>query len=153
MNVLIDHRWQMKLPQDFSQVSEEELRENRANMTDEGMVFRSEERHIFLQIFWKKVPMFGNMIALEKVVDLTVKQHQKVVPTYRSHKELSRDIAGQKAAGFSYEYTVQDMDQVTMYYLIRYEKKYYAFSCIMRKENQDRDAAFFQDILGHVEKI
>ena len=152
MKVSIDQKFSMQLPESFLQLSESELRTMGANMEDEGLVFRDEAAHILLQFFWKKIPLFGGMTSLEKTVETTAQQHKKMVPGYRNFTLLEGVAAGEKAAGFSYEYTVQNIDQITLYYCIRYEKKHYAFLCTMRKERFDGDHSWFEKLLAGAEK-
>ena len=153
MKISIDNVMHMEILEGFRQMTEQELRAQGANMSDQGVVYKDEDSHILLQIFWKKIPLLGKNVPLEKTVELTAKQHRGMVPTYREHRDLENVIAGEKAVGFSYEYTVKDLEQVTVYYCLRYEKKYYAFSMTMRKENRERDAALFEEILHSVTMI
>ena len=150
MNITIDNVMNMTVPEEYRALSENQLREMGANLSDEGVVLRNEEDHVIIQVFWRKVPLFGGNGPLEKAVDVTAKQHQKQVPTYRNHQNLAKVIAGMEAAGFSYEYTANQIECKTIYYCTRYNKKFYAFSCSMRMENAARDEQLFDDILASV---
>ena len=150
MIVSIDNKLEMVLPEGFRKLSDKELRDRGAKLSDEGMVFWAEEEHVILQVFWKKLPLFGQNTPIEKSVDIVAQKHKKLVPGCSEPAKLEGTVAGLKAAGFSYKYTADATEQRTIYYGINYDKKVYGFSCTMRDENSDRDTEAFNSILKSV---
>ena len=146
--MLLNNQIQIDLPEGFRRLSEQELRDRNANMSDEGVVLRHDERQVLIQMMWKKIPFFGRGVTLEKMVENTAETHRRLVPSFRNQVACRTTIAGQDACGFRYEYLANDVKYMTVYYLIRTEKMTYSFSLSCRKETGEEDERIFNELLA-----
>ena len=138
------------IPEGFSALTEAQIRELGGRPADTSLAFRDEDRHILLELMWRKLPLLGRMVPLQKHLEATAAQYRDRIPTYRDQQLLRLTVAGQEAAAFRYAYTAKDIEQTAEYALLLHGGVCYAFSVIGRGENETETLAALDAVLRSV---
>lgn len=139
------------LPEGFLEMSEQEVTQAGGRSCNNGWTARNAGQHMMVEITWSKVPLFGSGVPLNSVVANTERTLQKRCGNYRKLKEMKTVISGQEASGLRYTYTAQGIEMESEYILIKYQKKYYAFSLLARMESFEEQYPVFEKMLDSVE--
>lgn len=143
-----DHTISIQIPDGFTQFTEEQIRELGGEPFPNNLTFRDTARHVMLQLMWKRVPFFGRFLSLEKHMEIVASVYKQRIPSYRNQKFLSGTIAGIKAAGFRYDYTVQGQKQCEKYMTMIYRNKFYVFEIIGKKADEAANLRMFDEMLN-----
>lgn len=95
------------------------------------------DRHIIWNVCWVKPALLGLVTTKRSVLRGAELRLENSLQRYCMVERLSREIMGIPAIGIRFEYKVTDTDiiQYSDFYIVKYNKVYYAVQIIGRKEN------------------
>ncbi len=137
-------------PEGFAPITEEELAKMGVNTKSEGMYLRNTDIHMMVSVIWKKVPLLLSWVPLMQVTNNTARQIQSKNPGVKNVNFIEKQVGGEKAYGFRYDYIAQDIPHKAEYVLIKRNKKFYSFLCNIREENFDTCYSIFDEMLRSV---
>lgn len=109
------------------------------------------ERHIIIAVFFHTsggllAKLFGDPQAIAKNNESVLKKTYRN-SDYQFNGYYETEIAGHRAYGFEYEYSVGDVRQSERMDVIMHERTCYTFYCFARKEMKDESFAVYDGFL------
>ena len=153
--ILLNNRLSMTFPEGFSEMDAETLAAKRFSMDGAGTGLSDPERHMIVSIGWEK-SAFAAFVLNEK--DLAKKSEENIrVPMKQYGYVLkgfsSGTIAGRKARGFRYEYSVQETDMTAECWVFKYDKTFYYLNYYTRSALIAENEKVWQDVLASARLI
>ncbi len=140
----------LKYPDGFRPMDHEEL--VRYFGTANNMAgIRSPEQHILLSVAWNKVNMLLSMLAdPNSVVNGMDKKLRGKLRDYQRTSDITMDVCGAKAKGFTFVYTAQDADTVQTGNILSFKqgKCFYVIQYAARKEDEQEAQNIFDKIIA-----
>lgn len=145
---------EFEVPDGFSVMSAEELRQAYRNEDPNRWGIRDEERHIIVTVMWKAYTgLLGLFLSDLKAV--CKKNEQLSSKGYAGHGYrcggfFSLSVDGQPAEGYRFSYRVGDVEQSAETILIRQGRTIYSVTFAGRAENQAADQEVFAGITARI---
>ena len=149
-NILI-HKMEMTIPEGFYELGEEELA--RMNFLSNGpcVCLSDPERHMIISLGLKQTGRFASALLSAKDLGRNMEKQLKkwMRPyDYRPGDFREREIAGMSAFGFSYGYTVQDVEMYGESYAAKEGKVIYYLHLYAREALKEDSIAVWDKILS-----
>lgn len=147
---VMNKKIRVTVPEGFTQLTPYQVKQLTGTAGLDHMVFYDNARQIMIELMWQSLPLLAFAAPLEKIIRNTAATYIKSIPSMRDWTMLDRETAGMEAKGFSYDYTVNGVDQTSCYIGIKYKGKIYAFTCVARKEDEALCTRLFNELLDSV---
>ncbi|MCR5795845.1 MAG: hypothetical protein K6G61_10935 [Solobacterium sp.] len=150
--LIINNELTMDCPEGFHVLSDEER--SRMNMLREGewTGMSDPERHIIASAGWEKPAFISVIMGANDIADVCEKRIRKALQPmgYKLESREERTIAGEKAAGICYGYTVQDTGMCAKTYAFRRGKYVYYFHFYYREALKEESLPVLEALLASV---
>ena len=153
----VNDTFSLLLPDRFEPMNAEELRELSRNGGDPYQWgVRDRENHVMIVALWKQYPVI--LARLADLKSVARKNEQLTSRVYAAHDYRllgfgSVDAGDEKAEGYRFSYSAEDVTQVMNSFLIKNGRTVYAFLCSGREENMAADQVAFREILGSLQYV
>ena len=137
-------------PDGFKQMDNDEL-DKYFGTTKNMFGIRCADKNMIMSIGWSKmnilVKLFANPGAVINGMDARLRSN---LEDFEITSEISTDICGVNALGFSFEYTAHDDDieQIGNVVAFKLRKALYVVQFLARKENEEKAQKVFNDIIS-----
>ena len=153
----LNETFTLQIPDQFEILTEADLRGMYRNAGDPFQWgARDRENHVILLALWKQYPAILSWTLDLKAVakkneQLTRRAHEG--HGYRFLEFFSMQAGEEKAEGYRFSYETEGITQVSSNYLIRNGRTVYAFMCIGREENADRDRDMMSQVMKTLQYV
>ena len=147
----INDTFSLQIPDSFEVLTEEDLRKMYRNVGDPfRWGVRDTENHVIITALWKQYPaLLSWTLDLNAIVkkneQLTGKVH--AAHGYRFLEFFSMQAGAENAEGYRFCYDKEGVTQACSNFLIKDGRTIYAFMCVGREENMDKDRETFRRIM------
>lgn len=153
--IILNNEFKLSVPDGFHVLSEEEKAGMR--LLEEGpfVGLSNPDRHIMATIGWKKAPGFSSLLLSSKdLIKNTEKTVRKSMSPfgYRCRGFEKKQIAGNEADSFLYEYTAQQVDMLAETCVMKVDKIIYYFNFYGRAALEQESLSAWNEILGSMQK-
>ena len=142
----------LRFDEGFRVMNAEEKRKLPSLGEDPSDVLNDPERHIIISMGWKKVPHLTSLLYNTKdAVQAAKKSIKKPMQAfgYCHEEDLSRNIAGEAAEGFCYEYETQGIGMFGETYVFKYETGLFYLHFYTRTALKEENLKIWNDMLDH----
>ncbi len=151
---VINNKIRINYPEGFREMTVEELSKLFVKPDADRFGLWDEDSHIVLTAEWQKQSKL--LLKLVKVENIARNNEQGSAKGYANNDYkllgfFTRQVAGTEAAGYSFTYKVEDVNQCAASILLIKDGVIYRFTCVGRAENQENDWKLFGQILDEVE--
>lgn len=110
------------------------------------------QRHIIISLGWKKMPFLISLLFSAKdamqAVKKSIRKPMKAFG-YCNEKDLSRNIAGEAAEGFCYEYEAQGIGMFGETYVVKHENELFYLHFYTWAALREENLKIWNDMLDH----
>lgn len=140
-------------PEGFHVLSDEERGKLQYLANGPGETLSDPDRHMMLSFGWQ--PLNGFTALLIGIHDVSMKMKTLITASmahlrFKEEKDLKRTIGGEKAEGFRFSYTAQEIPMTGESYVVKYKKTLYYFHYYTRTEFREGNQAVWDGILDSV---
>ena len=149
--VMIKDTLKFSYPEGFHLMEKEEL--SKYNSVGEGPLegLCDPERHVIISLGWRHVGGLISMLTSPKDIARGMqKQIGRAMKSYdfRPDGSLSRNVGGETAMGFVYEYEVQGIDMHGESSVLKHGKDLFYFHIYTRTESKDENLKMWDEMLS-----
>ena len=153
MRISIDNKLYMDCPEGFRQLTEEELQKMNLIAGGKGLCISDSERHIVISVAWTQVNALSAWLLGTRETAGSMEKHirKNMKPfSYVWLDDVKREIDGQVARGFDYNYIVQGIHMTGESLVVKSEENLFYFHFYGRQARRDESLAVFHEILDGV---
>ena len=150
-NALIDDTLRVSYPEGFHVMDEQEMQEAYKNDNPCRWCIRDKERGMMLSVFWfKSFALLVRIADAKAAVRKIASSMEKALGgmNYERGDLYARDICGQKAWGFGYEYTLNEVDQHCEVIMLKNKSSTYTVYYYSDKDKDEENRIVFEEFLG-----
>ena len=149
-SIVLDDALHVSFPDDFQEMSREELAAFKNGVGDHGICLKSDKQHIIFSLAWVKDGLLSKIARGNDLVKNAENFYKKRMRSYgyKTQGYVTYDIGGEKADGLRYTYTAQGIDMTGETYAIRKDHKLYYIHCYYRTELSKESRESIEKILG-----
>lgn len=140
-------------PDGFEVMTPEELKQFYLDDNPNRFGLWDKERHTVFVVYYHSykgvlffVPLPSNKALLERVEKEAAKAYRPY--DYRLYGFYEKDVAGEKAYGYSYEYTLKGVNQIGDTVLFKKNEVTYTVYCYVRKENAEEMRPVYEEMVS-----
>ena len=149
----LNNTFEIEYPDDFHVLTGEERSRMNFAKEGEGECLEAKDRHIIISIAWQKLGGFTDLMRNSRDFAKNVRGSiRKLMRSqgYTDGQKLSRKIAGLRADGFTYTYSVKDKGMYGETYTFKNDKYVYYLYYYSRQELADDNAAVWQQMIDSI---
>lgn len=153
MRITLDKRLYMDCPEGFRRLSEEELQKMNLNAGGKGLCISDSTRHIVITVTWTQVNALSSwLLGTRETAGSMERQIAKRMKPFSYYwiDNLKRDIDGQVARGFNYDYVVNGINMTGQSLVVKNEENLFYFHMYARKARREESLRVFNEILDGV---
>ena len=146
----MDNRLYMDCPEGFRRLSEEELSKMNLNAGGKALCISDPVRHIVISVVCAKVNALSAWLMGTREAAGSMERHirKRMKPfSYEWLDNVKRDIDGQVARGFDYEYLVKGIHMTGESLVVKMEEDIFYFHLYARKVRKQESFEVFNEIL------
>lgn len=148
---LVHEELSLSWPDGFQVMTANELKQLYLSNNPKRWGIWDKERHVMITVLWQEYHPLLNFLADPKAMakrneQLTRRGYKK--HDYRLESFLSMQFCGRNLEGYCFSYRLGDTAQRVETLLLKQKKCVYNFSCIGRKENEEKDRALFREVMN-----
>ncbi len=138
-------------PEEFHVMDDKEMLEVYKNENPDRWCIRNKERGMILSVFWFKsfallVKIADAKVAVRRIANTLEKALGNM--NFERGDLYARSLCGQKAWGFSYEYTLNDVDQHCEVVMLKHKSSTYTVYYYSDKDKDEENRRLFEAFLG-----
>ena len=144
---------QLAYTEDFHEMSESEKAGLHFYKDEAGVCLSAPEKHIIISVGWKKSAVASLMINAREAAEKTEESISGPMKAYGYELEGFTDhvLDGEKACGFRYHYTSQDIGMTGETVVVKYKKVFYYLNLYARTELLEESLKIWQAMLDSAE--
>ncbi|MCR5067931.1 MAG: hypothetical protein K6A14_07715 [Erysipelotrichaceae bacterium] len=152
--ILLNGALELTSPDGFRRLNEEEIKKfNFANEMP-GCVLQNEERHVIISLAWRKVNAL--LSKLFSVKELAGRMADYIADADKDYGHKRGDsfagtVAGEKAAGFNYSYTVEEVGMDARVIITRHRGHFYYMYFYFRSANREESLKLIEQIVSSMQ--
>ena len=152
--LVINNELTMDCPEGFHVLSEEERRSMKTLKEGEWTGMSDPDRHIIVSAGWEKPALITAVLNAHDLADICEKRIRKALQPmgYKLESRHDRTVAGEKASGIRYGYTVQDTGMCADSYAFRHGKYIYYFHFYYREALKEESLPAVEALLDSVKE-
>ena len=153
MNDIKLNTLRLHYPEGFHVLSDEELSKYNYYNGKPSWAISDPDRHILSCVSWKKANAFAKMLFKSKDVAKSMESKLKelmVQYEYEFKESISRSLDGERADGFKYTYTAQDIAMTGESFSVIREKTYYYIHFYYRQELEEESLSVINGMLDSI---
>ena len=143
---------QLTYTEDFHEMNESEKAGLNFYKEGPGVCLSNPEKHIIITIGYKKSAFASVMINVKEAAEKAEEKISVPMKAYGYELEGFTDyeLAGEKACGYRYNYTSQDIGMTGETVVVKHRKAFYYLNFYARTELLDESLKIWQDILSSI---
>ena len=149
--ILLNDQLELSCPEGFRRLNEEEIKKfNFANEAP-GCVLQNEECHLIVSLAWRKVNfLLSRLISVKELSGRMADYIANADKDYGHKRGENFDVrvAGEKAAGFEYSYTVEDTAMDARVIITRHRGFFYYMYFYFRSANRQESLKLIDEIVN-----
>ena len=143
------HTMSFEIENDFHEMNEQELKEHKVPMTQDGISVYNEHNHTIISIYHKKMNAVIGAIADKKTLRKRMEwDYKKAQPIIERIEEYDVMIGKKKRYGFRYQYTIDHITYIGDVLSVIHKGDYYSICGNYRVENQAYGTEAMAGLLG-----
>ena len=151
---LINNTVQLSCPEGFHEMDSDELRQVYLDDNSNRWGIWDKEKHIIISVFWHRssgllMKLAGDAENVAKSTEGKLR-HSLKNNNYHCEGFFTLSLNGKNAAGFRYNYTVQDVKQTGDVILMLHGKECYTVYYYARKDGPESDHEIFEQVLDSI---
>lgn len=146
-----NNRLHLSFPDSFHVLDQEERKNLNVIAEGPGECLKDPESHIFISIGWKELnPILSLLVSAKDADGNSLKAIRSAMQPYGFEfcEKITRDIAGEKAYGFNYDYEAQGIRMRGETCVVKHKKVLYYLHLYIRRELKDESMKVWKEILA-----
>ena len=154
-SITLNDELTLTYPEGFRVLTQDEMDSMQFLEKGPGTCLSDPERHILISVGWKRPGVLAGLMLnagdLAKNSEKTIRKAMQNMG-YRCRGFEKKQIAGNRAEGFGYEYSAQGVEMLGETYVTKIEKTVYYFNFYARREREAEAMTVWKQILETVNR-
>ena len=154
-SITLNDELTLTYPEGFRVLTQDEMDSMQFLEKGAGICLSDPERHILISVGWKRPGVLAGLMLnagdLAKNSEKTIRKAMQNMG-YRCRGFEKKQIAGNRAEGFGYEYSAQGVEMLGETYVTKIEKTVYYFNFYARREREAEAMTVWKQILETVNR-
>lgn len=141
VKTLINNELYLAYPDGFEVMDRAELKKAFLDDNPNRWGIKDEQRHMMITVLWNRTNMISALMVGPKTIADSAERKMKTSlsnSNYRFNGFTSQKINGRNTTGFSYEYVLEDVDQIGEVLILQNVNRYYMIYTYALKANQQK---------------
>lgn len=154
-SITLNDELTLTYPEGFRVLTQDEMDSMQFLEKGPGTCLSDPERHILISVGWKRPGVLAGLMLnagdLAKNSEKTIRKAMQNMG-YRCRGFEKREIAGNRAEGFGFEYSAQGVEMLGETYVMKIGKTIYYLNFYTRRECETETAAVWEQILETIKR-